>query len=174
MDHTPPANPIPNSPGHSVMWRVFGLIILAALVLVALFWIMVKNEQVVDNGGILPPPVAKVNKKDFAPDKTPDSFPSELVALEKGAAVTQNYNATLRDGQFQATRAYETAKTLAEEFKRYQDYFKANGWKIQSATSKDQPKVIIASKGAVNVLVVFDENKATKINTIVVTATQRQ
>ncbi len=72
-------------------------------------------------------------------------FPED-VPIENGAKITQNYNATSPDGRFQATRTFETTKTLDENFKIYLGYFEKNNWEINASLDQENYKMIYAYK----------------------------
>lgn len=168
-NEVPSQTPTPST--NKVLWIVALVVVvaLAALLFVYLFHSNVQAPAVVTQP---PAPKLKVDKHDLAPSQVPDQFPSELLALEKGAKLTQNYNASAADGRFQATRAYETNKSLADAIKVYTDFFNKNGWKIVNTLNQDMLKVVIATKNTVQVLVVADENSKTHVHAVTVTATQ--
>lgn len=156
------------TPVSKVVWIVAVVVVVAAA---ALFSIFFAHRSAKAPVAVTPPaPKLKIDKKDFAADQVPDRFPSELLALEQGATLVQNYNASVVDGRFQATRAYETKKSLADAVKIYRDFFTKNAWKIEDSLDQAKLKVIIATKNNVQVLVNIDENATTKVHTVAVTA----
>jgi hypothetical protein len=82
----------------------------------------------------------------------PEAFPAGL-PIEAGAKIVNNYNAVSTDGKrIQATRVFESAKTVAENAALYQAYVNdtKNGWTIMNQS--DGPagsgqKFIFAKKG---------------------------
>ncbi len=159
----------PQNSSSKLVWVVALVIVVAAAALVFLF--LARRNVQAPVTQMPPAPKLKVDKKDLAANQVPDKFPQELLALEQSAKLTQNYNASAADGRFQATRAYETTKSLADAIKVYRDFFTKNGWAIQDSLDQDKLKVIIAIKDNNQVLVVADENATTKVHTVVVTAT---
>lgn len=92
-------------------------------------------------------PTINIVKAEVPLDRVPQLFPEDI-PIEKGAKITQNYNATSSDGHFQATRAFETKKSLAESFKIYQDYFKKNNWEVRASLDQENYKMLAATKDA--------------------------
>ena len=166
-----PLAPMPTSSPKS-LWIVALIVVVAA---VALLFVFLAHNKVSGPIVVVPPkPILRVYKKDLTSDQIPDKFPAELVKLEVGCKLTQNYNASAADGRFQATRACETTKTLADQIKIYRDYLAKNSWNIQDTLDQDTVKVVIANKNDAQILVVADENATTHIRTVTVTATSAQ
>lgn len=120
-------------------------------------------------------PVNAQKKQDVAikkvdNSKLPDQFPADI-PLEAGATVTGNYNATATDGRSQATRSFETQKTLDENFKIYSDFFKSAGYKVDSTINQATFKAILASKADFKVQVNMSVNPTTKVKTVDITVT---
>lgn len=141
------------------------IIVLAILIALGLFFFLnqrnKQSKQVENETG-------KVVKTNVDFDKAPKGFP-EGVPIEAGAKLTQNYNATSPDGRFQATRVFETAKTLDENLAIYSDYLKKQGWVVGSTLNDPTYKVISGTKGLQNMQIVIDENKVNKIKTVSIT-----
>jgi hypothetical protein len=116
-------------------------------------------------------PAFKVEKKEIDLSKLPDKFPADI-PQEKGAKVVQNYTATTNDGRFQATRVFETAKTLDENVKIYSDYMDKQGWVAGTATNTKTLRVVNGTKGDLTLQVTVNENSATKTKTVNITVTQ--
>lgn len=110
-------------------------------------------------------PKSVVTKKDVPTNEVPDKFPKDI-PVEADAKITQNYNATSVDGTFQATRVFETKKTLDANFKIYQDYLKNNNWKIESTVNQPEYKMLYASSGASTIQIAMNDNKVAKVSTI--------
>ncbi len=146
-----------------IIW-VFAIIAIAAVLVAVIAGMMakkkvstsVKSEEV------------KVNQKEVDQTKLPDKFPSEI-PLEQGAKITQNYNATGSDGRFQATRAFVTAKTLDANYKIYTDFFKNNGWQLETGVNQTEVKVINASKDKLHAQVTLNYNVTTQLKTVDIT-----
>lgn len=118
-----------------------------------------------------PEQVKEITKKDIDASKAPDRFPVD-VPIEAGAKITQNYNAQAPDGRYQATRVFETNKTLDENFKIYQDYLKQKDWEIKSTENKENYKMLFGSKTGQQLQISIDYNKDFKISTVSLTYTQ--
>ncbi len=123
-----------------------------------------------------PQPVAQevkspIKQKTEVPtDKLPDKFPPTL-PVEQGAVISQNYNATANNGQYQATRAFETKQTLAANYTLYTNWLKNNGWKINSNLDGPSYKMVSGSKEKQQLQVSISENTVTKTNSVTLTLT---
>ncbi len=113
----------------------------------------------------------KVEQKDVDISKLPDTFPADI-PLEAGAKITQNYNATTNDGRSQATRAFETTKTLDENYKIYTNYIKNGGWTLGTGVDQKNFKVITASKNGQVLQITMNLNLGTQVKTINITLSQ--
>ena len=79
----------------------------------------------------------------------PEKFPPGL-PMEAGATIVSNYNATSADGRIQATRSFESAKSVSANFKLYKTFImnKTNGWiYLNEVNDQSQPnnKALFAS-----------------------------
>lgn len=115
--------------------------------------------------------VAAVQKTEVDKSKLPASFPSDI-PLEAGATITQNYNAKSDSGGFQATRSFETKKTLAENLTLYQNFLKGTTWKINNTIDQPAYKVIFASQTNKNLQISMSENPNTKVRTVNISYTE--
>jgi hypothetical protein len=150
-----------------LLW-VFGIIGLAAVLAMVIAVVLThKSKTPVQTKPI----EVKVNKQDVAVDQLPNKFPADM-PQEKGATVTQNYNVTTTDGRFQATRVFETAKTLDDNYKLYKTYFQTNGWQLSTGQDTKDLKVLVASKNDLQAQVTINYNQVTKKTTVGVTVTQ--
>lgn len=117
-------------------------------------------------------PQIKIEKTIVDSAELPELFPKDI-PIEKDAKITQNYNATSPDGRFQATRAFETKKTLDENLKIYQDYFKKNKWEVQSTLDTDANyKMIFAVKLPYQVQISMNKNTTTGVKTVDISLTK--
>jgi len=107
----------------------------------------------------------KVKQNDVAVTELPKEFPSEI-PMEKGAVISQNYNATAENGIFQATRVFETSLSLDHNFKIYSDFITKKDWKLVTSLNQDNIKVLSASKGKGNLQITMSENSVTKVRTV--------
>lgn len=97
------------------------------------------------------------SKQEVEPTKNPEKFPTD-VPIESGARITQNYNASTTDGRFQATKEFQTNKTLAENLTIYRSYLESNGWEIRSTVDQENYKMIFGVKGNADLQVSMDYN----------------
>jgi hypothetical protein len=118
-------------------------------------------------------PPLKVQETAVDDNKLPQGFPSDI-PLEDGAVVTQNYNATTSGSEntasFQATRVFESKKTLEQNFDLYTTFFKQHGWTIKTSFEDVSAKSITAQKGAYIVTVHIGQNTITGTVTVNITA----
>lgn len=113
---------------------------------------------------------SKVTKADISKELLPNKFPTDL-PIEANAVVTQNYNAIAEDGSYQATRAFETTKSLTENITAFKQYMTQNDWEIKSSVDKPTTKSVVGSKGTQRLSVTVTENSSTKVKTVIVTIT---
>lgn len=117
------------------------------------------------------PEQVQIVKKPVSTDKLPELF-LKSIPLEVGAKITQNYNATSANGRFQATRTFETKKTLDENIKIYQDFLKKDGWNIKSIIDETNYKMIFAHKESFDIQVSLNNNTVSGINTVDISLTK--
>lgn len=130
--------------------RNIGLAVVAALVILGILW-LARTQLNVSRPTPSTTPVNKI--ENFEADKKPAQFPAE-VPVESGARIVSNYNATSPGGRLQATQAFESSRSVAANFKLYNDYLTQNNWKILSEdSSKADLQFLIAQndKGILNV-----------------------
>lgn len=101
------------------------------------------------------------------PGKLPKNLPLEL-----NSVILQNFTATTANGEYQATRAYESSKSLAENLAIYTKYLNDNGWGIKSTINDPMYKKVSGTKGASDLQISMTENEVSKIKTITVTYTE--
>src|ERR1700733_646975 len=158
--------PVPVSP-HRVTWILALIIIVAIFALAFLYFV---HKRAIVPTVTTPAPLLKVNKIALAPSQVPQQFPPELLPLEQGATLTENFNASTADGRFQATRAYQTQQSLPEVITAYQSVLTKNSWVIQSTLDQPTLEVLIANKGSLQVLIAANQNTNTGLDTVTVTA----
>jgi hypothetical protein len=139
-----------------------GVVAVAIIIIVAMV-LPDQQIQVSDTGN--QPTKPEVVKKEIEPTKLPDKFPSDF-PVENGAPILDNNVQTSADGRFQATRSFETSKSLAANLQIYSDYFKNNGWTIGDTINQDVYKAIGATKGTLSARVSMNDNSLTKKKTI--------
>jgi hypothetical protein len=112
----------------------------------------------------------EVTRTQVDQSKLPEKFPVDI-PIETGAKVVDNYNASANNGSSQATRKFETAKTLDANFKLYSDFFSKNGWQTTNTVNQPELKAVFAAKDGVNAQVVIAKNSVTKKSTVEISVT---
>jgi hypothetical protein len=154
---------------------VAGFIIFAVVVVVfagvSAWWLRSRQQTATQNQANTPTDKPFAIKSDVAFTKLPQKFPVDI-PLEAGALVTQNYNATTPDGQFQATRMFVTKKTLDENLTLYKAYFAKGGWEVQSTVDQPTIKMLYGVKGKMRLQFETAEVPATKQRTVTISYTE--
>lgn len=114
---------------------------------------------------------SKITKSEVADDKLPSKMPANI-PQETGAQVMDNFTAVNDEGLYQATREFETAKSLAENLTLYTNYLKNNDWDILSTIDKPSFKSVVGSRGADRLQITISENSSTKIKTVTISFSQ--
>lgn len=104
--------------------------------------------------------------------KLPNKFPSDL-PQEVGAVVTQNFNATGQDGTYNATREFESSKTLAQNITTYTKYLKDNDWEIKATIDQSTIKMVMGKKENQTLQIVAAVNPTKEVNVITITLTEQ-
>jgi len=139
-------------------------VIVVVLVAAAVYFLFIKGD-----GGLIgqkisqnarPKPSFEVTKTDVSPSEKPSGFPAS-VSIEKGATITQNYEADTTDGRHQSTRVFESSKTVAQNYKIYMDSLSQNGWTIKNKLQTDNLASIFASKQGFDLSVTISKNSIT-------------
>lgn len=169
MDQTSPVptSSKPTLPGTPTrLWVALGMLALIIVVAVIVYLKYRASSQAPANQIN---PLTQVQQKEVPFNKLPDKFPPELIALEQGAKLLQNYNASKPGAPFQATRVYETKKSLDEAIGVYKKFFNDNEWAIKKLSNAPQIKAIVAQNHKLLVQVNASENITTKVRTVDVT-----
>ncbi len=145
---------------------IVGAILIAVVVLVTLK----PKKEGAHQADINKDKQPKIERTDIDATKIPDKIPASF-PFEAGALITQNYTVVTDDGRSQATRVFETKKTLAENYTFYENYFKQNGWTIVSTLDQPQLKSIAATKDKILAQVTITENSVNKTRSVDVTIT---
>src|SRR5579862_5803833 len=99
-----------------ILWYIIGVVVLLVIIGSVLYAAhFSKHESITQQPAIVKP---NVTQTAVDPKTLPQDFPANI-PLEKGATVTQNYNAQSISGQYQATRAFESKKSVADNDKLY-------------------------------------------------------
>lgn len=101
----------------------------------------------------------------------PNKFPSNL-PTEAGAEISQNFNATETDGRYNATREFESKKTLAQNIALYTKYLNDNGWEIKANIDKPTLKMVMGKKDNQQLQISCAQNPDTKVSVITITLTE--
>ncbi len=145
------------------------IITLVIIVLLLAGYLAFSKGQLKQNNGKKDQQISErqlnVRKEEVKKDQLPKDFPANL-PIEEGATITQNYNATSADGTFQATRVFETKKSLDENYKIYQNYLQANGWKIQADLKQDNYQMLLGVKEGSSLQVSINKNSVNGISTV--------
>lgn len=145
--------------------KIIILCILVAALIVGIFWYTKKVNIKEQNQSTSSVPISHFTRTDVALDKAPDKFPKDIPG-ESGAKVTQNYNVSTPDGRYQATRVFESNKSLIENFSIYKNYLTSNGYNIQSTVDQTSYKMIFGIKGDKSLQVTMDESTGVNIKTV--------
>lgn len=86
-----------------------------------------------------------VTKKEVPANEAPSGFPSE-VPIEAGAKITQNYEADTTDGRHQATRTFESSRTVAQNYQTYLNFLTQNGWEVTNKLQTDNLASVFGKK----------------------------
>jgi len=145
-------------------------VVLAALAVLVLILSVKKNNTADQADKQDQQTEVKVVQKDIDPKIVPPKIPQDI-PLESDATVIQNHILEATDGKTQSVRVFKTEKPLAENYKLYTDYFKANGYTIQSFVDDLKSKMINAVKGDTRVQVTLNESTVDKSRTVDITVT---
>lgn len=144
------------------------IMLVAAALAIALIVSIFVGDEGQDAGAQLPDiSIGKI--VDVEGDKLPDKFPADI-PLEAEAPILQNYNLTAENGDFQATRVFETKKTLSENFALYSTYLKNGQWTLNSSSDEPKLKVLSASRDKDRLLITFTETEGS--NTVNISFTK--
>ena len=143
-----------------------GLLILVALI-ISLIAYQANKSKVKDE----PEKVLQVDKQEIPADKIPDKLPANI-PIEKNAKVRDNYSASTNDGRTEATRSYETSKSLEENLSIFTEFMKSNGWTITSTTDQEKYKAVSGVKGSSSLLVQMNTDVGTDAKTVSIALTE--
>lgn len=152
---------------------VFKMVVIVAALLALLFvaiqlsnYPLNPNSKINKIEKIKPVQITQVDKG-ILPDKFPANLPTEASAV-----VTNNFNALEGDGRFNATREFESKKTLAQNITIYTKYLKDNGWTISNSLDQSNVKMVAGKKDnqLLQISAALDPNN--KVNVITMTLTE--
>ncbi len=107
----------------------------------------------------------KVAKKEVSADEAPAGFP-QGVPIEAGATIIQNYEAEVSDGRHQATRAFVSGKTVAQNYQVYLDFLTSDGWEIKNKSGTETVASLYAVKSDSELTVSITKNAVTGVVTV--------
>jgi len=114
-------------------WKIAIVIVVVILVIGIGTWLYLRS-MTAGNG--------LANKVVNVPaSQLPNDFPS-IIPIEKGAVIVSNFNASAPNGQVQATRSFDSAKSVAENLRFYELYIltSRSGWiPISSVNDPSDP-----------------------------------
>lgn len=146
------------------------LIIAVVVVLLVVIAVLFRSKPVQNNNqNNAEQPV--ITKTEVPSTDLPTKFPSDI-PIEEGAKVLDNYNAQTPDGRFQATRTFETNKTLAANLKLYSDYLKQEDWTVQAVVDQAAYKMVVGMKDKQQLQISIDENSSSKVKTVTISLTE--
>lgn len=106
-----------------------------------------------------------VAKKEVAANQAPSGFPSD-VPIEAGATIIQNYEADVSDGRHQATRVFQSSKTVAQNYQLYLDFLTKNGWTVSNKSETETIASLYAVKAGSELTVSITKNSVTGVVTV--------
>lgn len=130
----------------SIKKGLVGLIVLiaAAVVITMVIYPFYKNRKGSQDAQTAEK--TELKKEIVDKSKLPSKLPTN-VPVEANSEVLENYNLQNLDGQSQATRSFESNKTLEQNLAIYKDYMTKNNWSGIAVLDQDALKVISGSKG---------------------------
>jgi hypothetical protein len=155
-----------------VLWFFLAIGIIAIVVI--LIAGLVYRNRTPGNGGLAgtnqPAPKLDVQQTKVPNDKLPDKFPASL-PIEQNAKVIDNFNSTASNGNFQATRQYESAKSPADNYKTFEAFFKKDGWTTLSAANTATDRNITVQKDKTIIQALFFTNTVSKASVAKISVT---
>lgn len=109
-------------------------------------------------------PELQVIKKDLPANKAPSGFLTEI-PIESSGKIVQNYEAKNYDYQ-QATRVFQSQKTVAENYDLYYKFLTDHKWLIKNHLQTKNLATLVGSKNNWDLSVNISENSLTGIVTV--------
>lgn len=141
------------------------ILVFALLIAAALVWLLVSDKNYFKSRDQDQRVPDKITRTEVPADQVPEGFPSE-VPIEAGAKITQNFEADLSSGSHQSTRAFESKKTVAQNYALYTDFLTKNGWAITAKSESADLSSIFAEKNDSQLAVNISRNKLTSVVTV--------
>jgi hypothetical protein len=123
-------------------------VVLIVLAICVIFWNIHQAKKAAVESAVV---------ADVPAGQLPGGFPSNI-PIEKGALIVSNFNAAIQNGQFQATRSFNSFKTVAQNISLYASFLAnpANGWAMAASStdsSGDMTMVARDDKGLLTIRV---------------------
>lgn len=139
-----------------------------------IYVIFLPSRKTPDLGiNVNPKPTPAFTKTDLPENSLPDDMPRNL-PFEEGAVVLQNYSVTTTDSRKQSTRSYLSKKSLAQNYKIYSDYLKANQWKVVASLDQPKLKILSATQAGIDLKIDITEDSETAKVQVTVSLIQAQ
>lgn len=162
-------NPIaPQVPNKSASRGYYLILIVALVLLVAsivyLWHVRTHTDVTTQSVAQRTPESAKVSvvRTEVDTRELPKDFPQDL-PLEANAVVTQNYTAVVNNSTQQASRTYESSKSLADNYKLYQTYLQDHDWLLVSQVEQNGYDSLTGLKDGKTIQILISENSGTKV-----------
>ncbi len=154
-----------NSTGNLDHAQLFKLLVLIVALLALLFVAYKLSEKSKHDEVAREPQLPQVEKTNVDFSELPEKFPTDI-PMEAGVRITQNYNSLTPEGQFQATRVFETSKSLDATIKVYTDFLNNNDWKITATLDQPNLKMVMGSKDGASIQVTVNQNTINDTKTV--------
>jgi len=101
-------------------------------------------------------------KQDVSGSQLPTGMPSSI-PVEAGAKILENSNSTTSNNALQATRVFESKKTLAENYAIYEKFLTDNNWNVVTRLSEGNNRVLAGRSGQSTLQISMDQDPQTKV-----------
>ncbi len=152
---------------------VFKLVVMVAALFALLFVAIQLSRHPINGGRKMGVDKLKTGTKivKVSADKLPNKFPVDI-PVEGDVRVIQNFNATELDGRYNATREFESKKTLAQNLSIYTKYLKDNNWDIKATIDEPDMKMVMGKKGLQQLQITAAIDPITNLNIITLNLTE--
>lgn len=107
----------------------------------------------------------KVTRQEVPKEQAPSGFPADI-PIETGAKITQNFLAKVSDGRTQATRVFESKKTVKQNYDLYASFLTKNTWKTDGSSETPNLSSLLATKGGSQLTINIAKNTISGIVTV--------
>lgn len=101
----------------------------------------------------------------------PSLFPQDI-PIEAGAEVVENSRVFAEGGMKQATRTFESKKTMTNNYNLYLSYLQNNDWVVVNQKNDTEQKLLRGKKGYQTLLITMDPNLSKETTTVILTITE--